>query len=68
VRQSKKIPNLSAHMPKSAMYADACPFEKEADASVYLPEQAIWVNAIRLSTQNSDIDGQLSVYMPNLVI
>jgi hypothetical protein len=30
-----------------------------------MTDEAIWVDAIRLYSQNRDIDGQLSVYMPN---
>jgi predicted NAD-dependent protein-ADP-ribosyltransferase YbiA (DUF1768 family) len=50
---------VSAYMPRMRIWVDA---------STYMTQEAIWVDAIRLYRQNRDMDGQLSVYMPNWTI
>jgi hypothetical protein len=47
---------VSAYMPRMRTWVDA---------SAYMTQEAIWVDAIRLCRQNRDMDGQLSVYMPD---
>jgi hypothetical protein len=47
---------VSVYMPRKGIWADA---------SAYMTDEAIWVDAIRLYGQNRNIDGQLSVHMPN---